>query len=400
MNIVLILILIISSKTHVLARENIADELNSLLQRSVDGPLNFPELARNYGYQTEKYDVQTEDGYLLGLFRIPGERGLPTLLMHGLMDTSDTWLIRGNTSLGVTLACEGYDLWFGNIRGNRYSRRHVKLNPDIDTSFWDYSFHEHGFYDLPAIIDTILWKTGSKKLNAIGHSQGNTIFYILGSTRPEYNAKVNVMTALAPVCFFNNAPPPLSWLIQISPQLYELAMSSGVHEIFGNVTPIGKATKLFCSRPSIGYAVCLLGVLFPFVGFDTQELLPPFFNVIVEHNPAGTTTKNFYHFFQLGLRGRFSNFDYGPDRNLLEYNSKTPPDYNLTSVTMPIVFIAARNDKLSRIPDVENLLQQLPNVVRYTIIKRRIMNHLDYVWGAHMKAYLFPYILEVLEKFN
>ncbi|XP_023936847.1 lipase 1-like [Bicyclus anynana] len=365
-----------------------------------DKPLNFTAHARIYGQRAVEYEVQTEDGYLLGLHRIPGRRGLPILLMHGYTDTSDTWIVRGYKSLGITLASLNYDVWFGNIRGNRYSRRHVKLNPDKDASFWDYSFHEYGHYDLPAIIDTILSKTGSAKLNAIGHSQGNTIFYVLGSTRPEYNKKINVLTALAPICYLNNLPPPLSKIELYGYEIIGALMKLGVNEIFGDVSPSGRAAKAICERPEVGYAICVLGAIFSVSGYDAEEFPPYIFDVVIKHYPAATSRKNFNHFWQVAVRERFSKFDYGPEKNYVEYNSTIPPDYNLKAVTMPVVLIAAKNDKVSLISNVEILNQQLPNVVAYKIIERDLTNHVDFVWGSNMYEYLFPYIFAILRNFQ
>lgn len=53
--------------------------------------------------------------------------------------------------------------------------------------------------DLPAFIDYIINYTGHKKLNYIGHSQGTTMFFVLMSELPEYNEKIIVMNALAPI---------------------------------------------------------------------------------------------------------------------------------------------------------------------------------------------------------
>lgn len=71
------------------------------------------------------------------------------------------------------------------------------------------SWHEIGYYDLPAMIDYILKKTGHSQLYYIGHSQGTTSFYVMGSERPEYNAKIKAMINLAPVAFLSNQRSPL-----------------------------------------------------------------------------------------------------------------------------------------------------------------------------------------------
>lgn len=67
-----------------------------------------------------------------------------------------------------------------------------------------FSWHEMGIYDLPAMIDYILKQTGQKQLFYIGFSQGTTQFFILMSLRPEYNKKIKLMSALAPVAYMGH----------------------------------------------------------------------------------------------------------------------------------------------------------------------------------------------------
>ena len=55
-----------------------------------------------------------------------------------------------------------------------------------------------GKYDLPAVFDYVLAKTGMTSLSYVGHSMGCTMFFICMIDRPEYNAKIDVMIALAP----------------------------------------------------------------------------------------------------------------------------------------------------------------------------------------------------------
>jgi predicted alpha/beta hydrolase len=61
-----------------------------------------------------------------------------------------------------------------------------------------------GVYDLPAVIDYTLHNTAQKSLYYVGHSMGSTMFYVLMSMKPEYNAKIRHMIALAPVAFLRN----------------------------------------------------------------------------------------------------------------------------------------------------------------------------------------------------
>jgi lysosomal acid lipase/cholesteryl ester hydrolase len=71
---------------------------------------------------------------------------------------------------GYLLSNAGYDVWFGNARGNRYNVNHKTLNTN-SKEFWSFSWHEIGYYDLPAMIDLILKETYQEKLQYIGYSQ-------------------------------------------------------------------------------------------------------------------------------------------------------------------------------------------------------------------------------------
>lgn len=59
-----------------------------------------------------------------------------------------------------------------------------------------YSIHQIAYYDKPAEIDYVLNITGVEKIFYIGHSMGTAAFYMLASTRPEYNAKVKACFSL------------------------------------------------------------------------------------------------------------------------------------------------------------------------------------------------------------
>lgn len=83
----------------------------------------------------------------------------------------------------------------------------MRLDPDrVSTreEFWKFSWEEIGSKDLPAMIDHILGRTGKSRIHYIGHSQGTTAFFAMGTLRPEYNDKITSMHAFAPVAYMEH----------------------------------------------------------------------------------------------------------------------------------------------------------------------------------------------------
>lgn len=374
--------------------------LTTIIEKNMpeDALLNFTQLTEKYGYVSEEYEVVTDDGYILKLFRIKGDPERPVFLMHGLFDSSDTFMIRGNTSLGITLADQGYDVWFGNNRGNKYSRRHQTLDPDKDVkAFWDFSFHELGVLDVPAMLDFILNVTDKAQVPVFGHSQGNLIFYVLGSERPEYNDKVSVLVALNPICRLRNVREFVKVIMVVWPIVSPVLGLLGVEELFRVDTLLNNVTKAFCSQ-SFGYNICGKGVVFPTVGRNYDELEKEFFPVVIGHYLAGTSRRVADHQRQLA-RKVFAQFDYGFLRNLRRYKSAKPPPYNLKNVVMPVAMLATLNDNIGSIEDVRWLRGELPNVVHYQEMEPKELNHVDLIWGKNMKDYFYPVAFDILNKY-
>ncbi|KAG0411235.1 hypothetical protein HPB47_011633 [Ixodes persulcatus] len=155
-------------------------------------------LVRSKGYPFERHHVTTADGYILEMHRIPGGKRScpepchrePVLLMTGLATDSSAFVMDfPGQSLGFLLADNGYDVWLANTRGNTYGKQHANLSVK-SKRFWDFSFHEHGTYDVPAQIDYVLKERQLSCLLYVGISQGTLMFFVMMSERPEYNAKV------------------------------------------------------------------------------------------------------------------------------------------------------------------------------------------------------------------
>lgn len=66
-----------------------------------------PQLIKFNGYKVDSFTVTTADGYILTIFRcysdkFPIDQLKPICLVHGMMDTSDTFCLNpGNQSLGT-----------------------------------------------------------------------------------------------------------------------------------------------------------------------------------------------------------------------------------------------------------------------------------------------------------
>ncbi|XP_063382856.1 gastric triacylglycerol lipase-like [Cydia fagiglandana] len=372
---------------------------------SEDGRLNFTELAIKYGQFVEQYDVTTEDGYILTIFHVAKDLNTPNkpiLLFHGIIDSSDTFLIRGNNSWVVNMGEAGYGVWVGNNRGNLYGRRHITLNPDTDQEFWDYSLHEIGYYDLAATIDFVREKAKCDSILTVGHSQGTSAHFVLTSLRPEYNDKISLFIALAPVAYLNYLEPPVSIAAGAGPIITMLLRSLNINELLRNHSVATDLVTSLCTNSVLSYLRCGFGTLFPFAGFDPAGLEEEFLTgVVFGHYPRTTSRKSLEHYNQIALRRQFAQYDYGFFMNLINYGRIYPPEYDLTAVTAKIALFVGSADGVSKVKDVVRLGNTLPNVVHFEVMELERWNHVDFVWGKDiMSEYLYPTVLELLKTYE
>lgn len=240
------------------------------------------ELIREAGYQGEAHRVEVEDGgWILKIHRIPpkyknGVKPIPVFLMHGLFAASADYLMTGKKlALAYLLADNNYDVWLGNSRGNRHASVNYQT-ADLN-SLWDFSFHEIGKFDLPAMIDYVLAYTKQPKLFYVGHSQGTTSLMVLLSTRPEYNDKIAQAHLLAATAFQKYLPNPI--IRAIARPLNDAFVTSG-QKIFnlGNILIFGSPiSKVLCNE-TLNYQTTQLckGIIYSIVGVNTyREELDP-----------------------------------------------------------------------------------------------------------------------------
>ena len=113
---------------------------------------------------------------------------------------SEVWVCspEPKSSLPITLAKAGYDVWLGNSRGNKYSAKHTKWKLD-EGKFWNFSFDQIALDDLPSTVDYILGITHKSSLSYVGFSQGSAQGFAGLCLNRDLNKKINLFIALAPV---------------------------------------------------------------------------------------------------------------------------------------------------------------------------------------------------------
>jgi pimeloyl-ACP methyl ester carboxylesterase len=232
------------------------------------------ELIDKAGYIGKAYEVETEDGYLLKLHRILSKNDKvfkhPVFLMHGLFAASADFVVTGpKIALAYLLADNGYDVWMGNARGNKHSTKHKQLSWDSN-KFWNFSWHEIGYYDLPAMIDYTLNATNSSKAFYVGHSQGTTSLLALLSSRPDYNQKIIQAHLLAPAAFISHCPHPLA---KNAAQEVKNGIFNGLKFLnFDSIWDLAKEfSKVFCVVKTTTLPLCR-SVIFYIVGVNKNKI--------------------------------------------------------------------------------------------------------------------------------
>ncbi|KAG5865621.1 hypothetical protein JTB14_010371 [Gonioctena quinquepunctata] len=357
-----------------------------------------PEMIVAEGYPVESHFVTTPDGYILNIHRIPQgitgkKNGRIALFAHGILCSSSDFVLLGSgNSLGYILADEGYDVWLINMRGNTYSRNHTTLNPDTDAEFWDFTWHEMGTVDIPTVIDYILEQTGADGVYFVGYSQGSTVFFVMASIDPEYNGKVKVHVGLAPTVFMSHVRSPLIQTLAAGfGPIRKLSELLGLDEFLYSKGIGGFVFEKLCSQ-SFGASLCK-NLLFSLCGSNPKQLNDTLVSLMMSHAPAGSSTKQVFHFIQLVKSNEFRQFDLGFDGNLKKYGSETPPEYDLSQITTPVYIFHSANDFLCAYEDIQTLHGRLPDGAVKLFMEDEMWNHLDFVFGIEASELVYGVIM-------
>ncbi|XP_058817939.1 lipase 3-like [Topomyia yanbarensis] len=334
-----------------------------------------------HGYPVELHKIVTDDGYILTVSRIPSPGKPPLLIAHGLFGCSVDSVIQGpNKSLAFMAFESGFDVWMGNNRGTTFSKAHQSLNAN-SREFWQFSFHELGLLDLPAMVDYILKRTQRNQLHFIGHSQGATQFLVLNSIRPAYNAKFASVHLSAPVAFMHHSTTPAVFLAARLDELEGAVKTLGIYEIAGRGKNSYMDIIAFGVKTGFIPTDLVLLNMWYFIGYHdsvNRSMVPD----LMQYSPAGGSAFSLIHYVQLYNAKSFQLYDYKANGNFRRYGRRYPPIYPLHKITAPVSLYYSTYDSLNQPGDVDELARRLPNVTRKFKIPDSKWNHLDFLYAS------------------
>ena len=380
-------------------------------KKSISSPIaqasDFTELVELYGHSAEEHVVQTGDGYLLGLHRLAWRKGEEHVqvnagpgstqkkvvyLHHGLMMNSEVWvcITEEERCLPFLLVEQGYDVWLGNNRGNKYSKKCTHHSP-AQNAFWNFSMDQFAFHDIPDSINYILSTTGQPSLSYIGFSQGTAQAFATLSIHPNLNSKVDVFVALAPAM----APPGLasgivSSLVKTNPEILFL--------LFGRRAILGSATMWSALLYPAIFAWFIDKCLSFLFNWRMRNITPHQKLAAYPHLYSFTSTKSVVHWFQIIRNGTFQMFDDEVSTPLsLSQGSKyyKVAKFPTRNIRTPIVLIYGGSDSLV---DIKLMLKELPNRTAVREIKK--YEHLDLLWASDVDQLVFPHVLAALNRYT
>ncbi|KAK0418648.1 hypothetical protein QR680_013687 [Steinernema hermaphroditum] len=384
--------------------------LNSAMSLNLlpEARMTAPQIIAHHGYPVETVSTTTADGYILELHHITGGRNESTtpkerkpvvFLQHGLEDASTTWVANlPDQSAGFMFADAGFDVWLGNVRGSTYGKRHTYLNPRSQ-QFWQFSWDEMAAHDLPAMIDTVLDRTGQKNLYYVGHSQGTLMMSAKLSEDPAFASKIKKFFAIAPVSTVHHIGGLLRFLaypgyffVSAIEHMFGagefIAVKSSFMRIASNIVCFATPGNELCSN-----------LIFLIAGPDSNQLNRTRIPVYFSHAPAGTSTQNILHWAQMVSSGKMEKYDLRNElENCKKYGSFAPPEYDISKITTDTYLFWSDKDWLANSKDISNsFLKKLSPEVLKGSYRLNDFNHLDFVWGMRAAEEVYKPIIEIIK---
>ncbi|KAH8030917.1 hypothetical protein HPB51_012385 [Rhipicephalus microplus] len=250
---------------------------------------------------------------------------------------------------------------------------------------------------MAAVIDYILNETGFTELGLLTTSQGTTASLVLLSMRPEYNDKVNILVAYAPVANITHFTSPFRLLIPFAEEVKVRTFNLGRQNValIGGVPSLKKAVNDLVTHggflvtnaiqqnalatvcDSFLREICYapLAILY---GKDPKQHNSTRVPVYVTNLPVGSSSQNVLHYAQAD-----------------------PPPYPLENIRVPFAIYQGEGDIFADPQDVQDLAGRLQKV----LVRRKIMpdpdfGHLDFIFGYNAKDFLHHDMIDLISNYT
>ncbi|KYB27363.1 Lipase 1-like Protein [Tribolium castaneum] len=361
------------------------------------------DIITRRGYPLETYYIQTEDGYINGMYRVPHnnthtnmKERQPILLHPGLSGSPNSFLYIGNRSIVFFLVNNGYDVWLPHRRGSAYGRGHIKYKR-TDPEFWDYSYHECGNYDITAEIDFIKTKN-PRKVILFGYSMGTTETYVYAILRKEHAKRHITGIVSAGVTAYVEHPNRFYTQISLSAAYVQNSLRfRRIHGLYDGWETRQRADDITFTK-IVGAKKSLMALF----GDNPDQVDPADLPVYIADRPSSTAVKCYVHYAQNIIAKKFQFYDYGLFKNVLLYNSTSPPLYNVSEIDVPMYLFYGESDTLNPKEDVAKFYNDL-KVKKKALIhisedKKVKFNHADFVLGKDVHKLFYGVLLRTLRE--
>ncbi|KAG6522611.1 hypothetical protein ZIOFF_019756 [Zingiber officinale] len=349
------------------------------------------------GYKCQEFEVITEDGYILALHRITQGRGRDdgpgrqaVLLQHGVLMDGMTWLLNSpEESLAFILADAEFDVWIANVRGTKWSRRHVALDPS-SPAYWYWSWDELSMYDLTTTVDFVFNQTG-QKLHYVGHSMGTTIALAALSERRLVD-KLKSAALLSPVAYLSHMTSALG-IIAANSFTGELLRWFG----HGEFNPKGLVAKDFLNSICHATGVDCYDFMTAFTGINCC-LNSSSIDYFLQFEPQPTSVKTLVQFAETVYRDGVVT-RYHDDWRL---GSGTTAAYDISNIPrdFPLLLSYGGRDSLTAEEDVQLLLNDLrdheKDKLRLQLVEEYA--HMDFVMAVNAKSVVYDGVIEFFKR--
>jgi len=397
-----------------------------LSEDELDLDRDFVELAESRGFTVQEHTVEISDGYLLTLHRILPKNYKPeyqgnyealhqgpplagkssekqayfkvpckgvVFFQHGFLQCSEVWLFRKSNEqiLPFLLSEQGYDCWFGNVRGNKYSLKHKTRSP-LGDSFWNFCIDDLAQKDVPEMLQYVLNSTGQEKLSYVGFSQGTAIAFAAFSRYPELAAKINVFVALGPAACVKELRNQLVAAVSTSrPQF--------IFALFGKKALLDTAIfwrKVVPTQIFVKIIDTALDFLF---GWKTANMDHKEKALMYYHLYSTSSVKCVVHWFQITHSGRFQMFD---DNIVVvnrshRYKGYLLPKYDIRMIQCPIsIFYGGRDT----VPNHDFFLQSFKGNEKVEFFELPSYEHLDFLYAKNAKKDVYDDVIRIVNKNN